>query len=97
VVVHAELHWDHSTVGAYLQTTRETECSVACLRHGELCCGTGETRIVGVVDCDCNNVVFKANEDLFDKILGTLVAAARLCLLGTADACLHLFVVRHCA
>jgi len=25
------------------------------------------TRIVSVVDCDYNNVVFAANEDLFDK------------------------------
>ena len=72
-VVHAELHWDHYTVGAHLQTTRERGCSVACIRHGELCCGSGGTRIVSVVDCDYNNVVFAANEDLFDKMLGALV------------------------
>ena len=64
-VVHAELHWDHYTVGAHLQTTRERGCSVACIRHGELCCGSGGTRIVRVVDCGYNNVVFKANEYLF--------------------------------
>lgn len=66
-VVHAELHWDHYTVGAHLQTTRERGCSVACIRHGELCCGSGGTRIVRVVDCGYNNVVFKANEYLFEK------------------------------
>src|SRR6516164_1505001 len=66
-VVHAELHWDHYTVGAHLQTTRERGCSVACIRHGELCCGSGGTRIVRVVDCGYNSVVFKANEYLFEK------------------------------
>ena len=68
----------HYTVGAHLQTTRERGCSVACIRHGELCSGSGGTRIVRVVDCGYNNVVFKANEYLFEKILGTLVAIARL-------------------
>ena len=66
-VVHAELHWGHYTVGAHLQTTRERGCNVACIRHGELCCGSGGTRIVRVVDCGYNNVVFKANEYLFEK------------------------------
>jgi hypothetical protein len=50
-----------------------------------------------VMHCDYNNVVFKANEDLFDKMLGTTIATARLFLLGTRDECLHLFVVSHCA
>ena len=95
-VVHAELHWDHYTVGAYLQTTRERGCNVACIRHGELCCGSGGTRIVRVVDSGYNNVVFKANEYLFEKILGTLVAIARLLLLSAGNECLHLFVVRSC-
>ena len=95
-VVHAELHWDHYTVGAHLQTTRERGCSVACIRHGELCCGSGGTRIVRVVDCGYNNVVFKANQYLFEKILGTLVAITGLLLLGAGNECLHLFVVRSC-
>ena len=49
-----------------------------------------------MVDCGYNNVVFKANEYLFEKILGTLVAIARLLLLGAGNECLHLFVVRSC-
>jgi hypothetical protein len=95
-VVHAELHLDHYTVGAHLQTTRERGCSVACMRHGELCCGSGGTRIVRVVNCGYNNVVFKANEYLFEKILETLIAIARSLLLGVGNECLHLFVVRSC-
>ena len=95
-VVHAELHWDHYTVGAHLQTTRERGWSVACIRHGELCCGSGGTRIVRVVDCGYNNVVFKASDYLFEKILVTLVVIARLLLLGAGNECLHLFVVRSC-
>jgi hypothetical protein len=43
------------------------------VRHGELRCEGGGTRIVSVMDCDYNNVVFKANEDLFDKMSGALV------------------------
>jgi hypothetical protein len=61
-----------------------------------LCCGSGGTRIVRVVDCGYNNVVFKANEYLFEKILGTLVAITGLLLLGAENECLHLFVVRSC-
>ena len=95
-VVHAELHWGHYTVGAHLQTTRERGCSVACIRHGELCCGSGGTRIVRVVDCGYNNVVFKANEYLFEKMLRTLLAITGLLLLGAGNECLHLFVVRSC-
>ena len=94
-VIHAELHWDHYTVGAHLQTTRELGCSVACIRHGELCCGSGGTRIVRVVDCGYNSVVFKANEYLFYKSFGMLVTTNR-CLLFAGDECLHLFVVRSC-
>ena len=72
-VVHAQLHWDHYTVGAHLQTTRERGCSVPCVRHEVLRCESGGTRIVSVVDCGYNNVVFAANEDLFDKMLGALI------------------------
>jgi hypothetical protein len=43
------------------------------MRHGVLRCEGGGPRIVSVVDCDYNNVVFAANEDLFDKMLGALV------------------------
>jgi hypothetical protein len=45
------------------------------VRHVVLRCESGGTRIVSVVDCDYNNVVFAANEDLFDKMLGALVEA----------------------
>lgn len=45
------------------------------MRHVVLRCESGGTRIVGVVDCDYNNVVFAANEDLFDKMLVALVEA----------------------
>ena len=46
-------------------------------------------------DSGYNNVVFKANEYLFEKIV-TLLAIARLLLLGAGNECLHLFVVRSC-
>jgi hypothetical protein len=36
------------------------------VRHVVLRCDS-ETRIVSVVDCDYNNVVFAANEQLFDR------------------------------
>jgi hypothetical protein len=36
-------------------------------------CESDGTRIVSVVDCNYNNVVFAANEDLFDKMLEALV------------------------
>ena len=79
-----------------MQTTRELgAASHACATW---CCAAkvAGTRIVSVVDCDYNNVVFAANEDLFDEMLGTLVAIARLLLLGAGNECLHLFVVRSC-
>jgi hypothetical protein len=45
------------------------------VRHVVLRCESGGPRIIGVVDCDYNNVVFAANEDLFDKMSGALVEA----------------------
>jgi hypothetical protein len=56
---------------------------VPCVRHVVLRCESGGTRIVGVVDCDYNNVVFVANEDLFDKMLGGV------------DGSRHVIAVRH--
>ena len=47
-----------------------------------------------MVDSGYNNVVFKANEYLFEKILGTLVAISRLLMLDAGTECLHLFLVR---
>ena len=47
-----------------------------------------------MVDCGYNNVVFKANGYLFEKILETLVAIIVLLLSGAGNECLHLFVVR---
>jgi hypothetical protein len=43
------------------------------VRHVVLRCESDGTRIVSVVDCNYNNVVFAANEDLFDKMLEALV------------------------
>jgi hypothetical protein len=45
------------------------------VRHVVLRCESGGTRIVSVIDCDYNNVVFAANEDLFHKMLGALMEA----------------------
>jgi hypothetical protein len=45
------------------------------VRRVVLRCESGGTRIVSVVDCDYNNVVFAANEDLFDEMLVALVEA----------------------
>jgi hypothetical protein len=64
------------------------------VRHGVLRCESGGTRIVSVIDCDYNNVVFAANEDLFDKMLGGAAETGARLLLGTGDECLHLFVER---